>query len=87
MIAPQHDLLTREARNMIMRLAGIESLVGEEEFSFEREGYRWRLPVGVNHGFTHMILGSSKVQRDLDKIEYEKVCSEIHEWLTTGPFA
>jgi len=87
MVAPQHDLLTRESRNMIMQLAGIEKLVGEEEFAFERDGYRWHLPIDVGHGFTHAAPGTSKQQQKLDQDESEKVYSEIQEWLKTGPLA
>lgn len=87
MVAPQHDLLTRESRNMIMQLAGMEKLDGEEEFAFEREGYRWRLAVGVAHAFTHASPIRSKKQLELDKVQYDKVRLEIQEWLANGPLA
>lgn len=87
MVAPQHDLLTRESRNFIMHLAGIENLAGDEEFSFEREGYRWRLPIDVGHGFTHAALGTTEQQRISDQAQSEKVYLEIQDWLETGPLA
>ena len=87
MVAPQHDILTRESRNMMMHLADVKKLIGEEEFAFEKKGYRWRLPIDVGHGFTHPAPGMTKEQKESDREQAEKVYSEVKEWLDNGPLA
>ncbi len=85
-VAAEYDILADEAREMIRRLAGIESLSEEEKYSFERRGYRWRLVRDVVHGFTHNQL--ERGEKEKKRIEVrDKIFGEVGEWLMKGPFA
>jgi acetyl esterase/lipase len=85
-VAAEYDMLANEAKEMMFRLAGIEKPGGEEEYAFERKGYRWRLVRDVEHGFTHnqMETGEKEEKRVAER---DKVMGEVGEWLFKGPFA
>jgi acetyl esterase/lipase len=86
MVAAEYDKLANEAKEMMFRLAGIEKPSDEEEYAFEKKGYRWRLVRDVEHGFTYnqMETGEEEEER---VVERDKIMAEVGEWLLQGPFA
>lgn len=85
-VAAEYDMLANEAKEMMYRLAGIDDPTEEENYAFERKGYRWRLARDVEHGFTHnqMETGEKEEKR---LAACDKVMGEVGEWLLKGPFA
>ncbi|KAH8590655.1 Alpha/Beta hydrolase protein [Bisporella sp. PMI_857] len=86
MVAPQYDILTRESRIMMQKLAGIKELTKEQEIEFEVNGYRWSLIMGATHSFTHSFRESKEIQA-ANAERCERIYSEIYEWLKNGPLA
>ncbi|KAN0099391.1 alpha/beta hydrolase fold protein [Hyaloscypha variabilis] len=86
MVCAEHDILTREARVLITRLAGITELHGEEVRHFERGTYKWNLVDGVSHSFTHE-QGRGPRGRERRLLKKEEVYAIAHKWLMEGPLA
>ena len=86
MVCAEHDILTREARVLITRLAGITELHGEEVRHFERGTYKWNLVDGVSHSFTHE-QGRGPRGRERRLLKKEEAYATAHKWLMEGPLA
>lgn len=85
-VAAEYDMLANESREMMYRLAGIESPTEEEKYAFEKSGYRFKLVREVDHGFTHNQLETG--EREIRRVsERDKSMEEVGEWLLKGPFA
>lgn len=83
MIGAQHDMLCREARNMISSLAPKSVSDSKWENGWEIGTYKWMLVMGVRHGFTDTFRNKGKENRST-KVR-RKICEEtytsVHAWL------
>lgn len=83
LIGAQHDMLCREARNMIYSLAGESVPESGWDQGWERGTYKWLLAMGVRHGFTDEFGRKPGRGTDARKQVCEVTYASIHEWLET----
>lgn len=83
MIGAQHDMLCREARDMISSLAQKSLSDSRWEDGWEIGTYKWMLVMGVRHGFTDTFRNRRRKDRGAEA--RRKICEEtyasIHTWL------
>jgi len=80
MIGAQHDMLSREARDMIFSLAGKRVPDSGWDQGFEHGAYKWVFVKGVRHGFTDEFRKRSQNSEARRKICNDTYAS-IHSWL------
>ncbi|KAI4716408.1 alpha/beta-hydrolase [Aureobasidium sp. EXF-10727] len=86
MIGAQHDMLCREARNMIYSLAGEEIPESGWDQGWERGTYKWLLAKGVRHGFTDEFGRKQGRSLDARRQVCETTYASVHNWLETNVF-
>lgn len=83
MIGAQHDMLCREARDMIFSLANEKVPDYGWDKGWERGKYKWMLVMGVRHGFTDTFRRRGEKGRIAEA--REKICDDtyasVHTWL------
>ncbi|CAD0092653.1 unnamed protein product [Aureobasidium vineae] len=86
MIGAQHDILCREARNMIYSLAGEEVPESGWDQGWERRTYKWLLAKGVRHGFTDDFGRKQGQSQDARRQVCEATYASVYNWLETKVF-
>jgi acetyl esterase/lipase len=81
LIGAQHDMLCREARNMIYALADEEVPEFGWDKGWERGNYKWLLAMGVRHGFTDEFGRKPGRASDARKQICEATYASVHDWL------
>lgn len=81
MIGAQHDLLCREARDMISGLAGKRIDSEEWEQGWEYGTYKWLLVQGVRHGFTDTFWPDAWWDARARREICEDTYADVHSWL------
>lgn len=91
MIGAQHDLLCREARDMIFGLAGQRIRVEEDmieqgrergtDWGWEHGMYKWLLVQGVRHGFTDTFWPDAWWDARARRKICEGTYADVHSWL------
>jgi acetyl esterase/lipase len=83
LIGAQHDMLCREARNMIYSLAGEEVPKSSWDQGWERGNYKWILAMGVRHGFTDEFGRKAGRVSDARRQVCEATYASVQNWLET----
>lgn len=80
MIGAQHDMLCREARDMVYSLAGKKLPQQGWDQGFEEDHYKWNIIMGVKHGFTNDF-GSQGKRADRRRKICDDMYADVHQWL------
>lgn len=86
LIGAQHDMLCREARDMIYSLAERKVPESGWDHGWESGSYKWMLVKGVRHGFTHTH-GAPERMSEFRNNVCEQTYNSIHAWLEQKVFA
>jgi acetyl esterase/lipase len=83
LIGAQHDMLCREARDMIYSLAGEKVPEHEDGWNkgWERGTYKWMLAMGVKHGFTDEFRTRQGQGLEQRKKVRDETYASVHKWL------
>lgn len=81
MIGAQHDLLCREARDMIFRLARKKVEGSQWEQSWESGNHKWVFVRGVRHGFTDTFWPDAWWDAQARRKICEDTYEDVHSWL------
>lgn len=83
LIGAQHDMLCREARNMIYSLAHEDVPKSGWDEGWERDTYKWLLAMGVRHGFTDEFGRKPGRSFDARSQVCEDTYASVYNWLET----
>lgn len=86
LIGAQHDMLCREARNMIYSLADEDIPKFGWDQGWEKGTYKWILAMGVRHGFTDELGRKTGRSSDARRQVCENTYTSVHNWLETKVF-
>jgi acetyl esterase/lipase len=80
-VGAQHDMLCREARDMIYSLAGEKMPEAGWDEGFEKDNYKWMLIKSVRHGFTDDFRKQKGARTEAKRKICDQIYADIHRWL------